>query len=261
MLNLGEPLRVGPVVASGKGVVVVSSGVRVLVRRSERGPLVQVSEFDLRRSPDSLAHLQPVRDVVNAKSWGRPSWQPVFSLGLSVATESRIEAFRLLELDFYRELRWLVAQPLRVEVLESRLTLYPDFLYGRPDGLVVLESVRLVEGRDADFERGSEVLSRIAAACGWTFRIAGDAVDEFGPLLDHLAQYARVAPREDVVEGVVAAFGQQDEWSFGELVSRCAGSDPVALASIYSLLWKRVLVFSLLGGLSSSTVMRLNEQV
>lgn len=206
-------------------------------------------------------HFEPVRKFQKHRGFhrGRQNFHPVHSLGRSVFCESRQEAIRLLELDFFGVLRNLAAQPMRVVLRGPGGTrrFVPDFWYERKDGSRVLENVRLPDRRDAGFWESSTALSEVAELLGWTYIVSGESIVEYGHMLELLSAYATMSPRPDVVRAVVTAFAGAEVLTFGELTGRTAAGDLVALASLYALMWRRFLVFDLSGGLHSETPLQL----
>lgn len=176
--------------------------------------------------------------------------------------ESRVEAARLRELDFFGVLRTVCGQPMRVVLRGPARTrrLVPDFWYVRNDGSRVLENVRAPERRDEAFWEQSHALEEVAQQIGWQYSVAGDSYEEHGHVLELLSAYATVTPRADVVDGVARAFRQSKQLTFGELAQRCARRDLVALAQLYALMWRRVIVFELSQGLHSETTLRMGVE-
>lgn len=193
---------------------------------------------------------------------GRHIFHHVHSLGRSVFCESRVEAARLRELDFFGVLRTVCGQPMRVVLRGPARTrrLVPDFWYVRNDGSRVLENVRAPERRDEAFWEQSHALEKVARLIGWQYSVAGDSYEEHGHVLELLSAYATVTPRADVVDGVARAFRQSRQLTFGELAQRCARRDLVALAQLYALMWRRVIVFELSQGLHSETTLRMGVE-
>lgn len=200
--------------------------------------------FDDLRDPALLRTLAPVRVVRALRQMkSRARYQPIVSLGITVACESRLEAVRVMQLDRTGELTWLVAQPFWLEVARSGkrpMRHAPDLLYGTRSGEIALENVRPQEMRDEQFERKSQVCQRLARHMNWSYRASGGDAPMMLEMTQHLRLYAGVTPRPAVVERIHEAFGERPSWSLRSLCARCnvsAADYPTLLA----LLWRGVL--------------------
>lgn len=193
---------------------------------------------------------------------GRHIFHHVHSLGVSVFCESRAEAARLRELDFFGVLRMVSGQPLKVVLRAPGRTrrLVPDFFLVRKDDSRALEDVRAPDRRDDAFWERSRAMEEVAQLVGWQYSVVGESSEEHGHVIELLNAYATLRPRSDVLRGVEDAFRESEVLTFGELAKRCAGQDQVALAHLYALMWRRVIVFELSQGLHSETPLRLGVE-
>lgn len=243
---------------------IISTGERVeiWIKPDVESGLVRVPLHELRAG--GREEFAPVRSFHkhNGFQQGRHIFHHVHSLGVSVFCESRVEAARLRELDFFGVLRTVWGQPMKVVLRGPGRTrrLVPDFWYVRKDGTCVLENVRAPDRRDDTFWEQSNALDEVAQLVGWEYSVAGESDEEHGQVLELLNAFATLTPRADVVQAVKGAFRDSVQLTFRELAQRCAGRDLVALAHLYALMWRRVLLFDLSQGLHSETLLRMGVE-
>ncbi|MBZ4521883.1 TnsA-like heteromeric transposase endonuclease subunit [Mycobacterium avium] len=154
-----------------------------------------------------------------------------------VHLESGLEHDLVRRLDRDSAIRWIVAQPLRLEWTGTKPAKHtPDLLTVDEFGVVTVWDVRAVDEQDDDFHVKSRVTRDACAIAGWRYEVfSGLGVTERMNML-WLHGFRRRPPWTDRYEDDIRAMAAASTVTLGALFGADDGSDEVKPV-VWHLLW------------------------
>lgn len=200
--------------------------------------------------------------IVPSTSRSRNIPVTVYSMtnGEFVKLESGTEHDLLRRIDRDPHVRWIVAQPFRLDWRDTSLAWhYPDLLGAYDDGTVTVWDVRLAKDQDSDFLRQAAVTRAACAAVGWRYEVfSGMSVNERLNLM-WLNVSRRRPPWAGQVEERVLRAAKCPNATVGTVSAEDDGSGEL-IATMWHLIWRGVLTADMQAHWSSQTQVALSEE-